>query len=167
MNNHHTTRLLCQTAAFAAIIYLFTALLHLPSHTGYTHVGDGFLFLAACFLPAPYAAAAGAVGAGLADLLGGYALWMPATVLIKSCTALYFSHTTSRILCPRNLLALLPAWVTCIAGYYGYEALLTGNWVAPMAGISGYLTQCALSSVVFVLLGGALNPLRKRILSAA
>lgn len=167
MKTNHTTRLICQTAAFAAIIYVFTALLHVPTHTGYTHVGDGFLFLAACMLPTPYAAVAGAVGAGLADLLSGYAIWLPGTLIIKSVTALYFSHTAKRIICPRNLLGLIPAWITCVGGYYLYEVLITGNWVAPLAGIPGYLTQSALSTVVFLVLGGALEPLRKRIFSAA
>ena len=57
-----TTRRTCLTALMAAIIYVFTAYIHVPSHTGYTHVGDGFLYLAASLLPAPYAAAAGAIG---------------------------------------------------------------------------------------------------------
>lgn len=160
---NRTTILLCQTAAFAAIIYIFTAVFHVPTHTGYTHIGDGFLFLAACVLPAPYAAAAGAVGAGLADLLSGYAMWLPGTVIIKSVTALYFSRSTGRILCLRNLLALVPAWVTCIGGYYVYEALLTGNWAAALAGIPGYFTQSALSTVVFVVMAVALEPVKQQV----
>ena len=63
---NRTTRRICLTALMAAIIYVFTAYIHVPSHTGYTHVGDGFLDLAASLLPAPFAAAAGAIGAGLA-----------------------------------------------------------------------------------------------------
>lgn len=167
MKNHKTTLLLCQTAAFAAIIYVFTAYLHIPSHTGYTHVGDAFLYLAACLLPTPYAAVAGAVGAGLADLLSGYAIWLPGTLIIKAVTAFYFSNKTEKVLCPRNFLALIPAWATCVGGYYLYESLLTGNFVAPLAGIPGYITQSALSTVVFVVLGGALQPVRKKIFSAA
>ena len=44
---NRTTRRICLTALMAAIIYVFTAYIHVPSHTGYTHVGDGFLYLAA------------------------------------------------------------------------------------------------------------------------
>lgn len=160
---NRTTQLLCQTAAFAAIIYIFTAVFHVPTHTGYTHIGDGFLFLAACVLPAPYAAAAGAVGAGLADLLSGYAMWLPGTLIIKSVTALYFSKNTQRILCLRNLMALIPAWATCIIGYYVYEALLTGNWMAPLAGIPGYVTQSTLSTVVFIVMAVVLEPVKQQV----
>ena len=67
---NRTTRRICLTALMAAIIYVFTAYIHVPSHTGYTHVGDGFLYLAASLLPAPFAAAAGAIGAGLAVIAG-------------------------------------------------------------------------------------------------
>lgn len=163
--NTKKTRLLCQTAAFAAIIYVFTAYLHIPSHTGYTHVGDGFLYLAACLLPMPYAAAAGAVGAGLADLLSGYAIWMPGTVVIKAVTACYFSSKGQKILCPRNFVALVPAWLTCIGGYYLYESVLTGNFLAPMAGIPGYVTQSLLSTAVYVAMGLALQPAKGRVFS--
>ena len=70
MNNVRIQRL-CQTAVFAAISYVFPAWLHVPTFPGYTHIGDGFLYLAASTLPMGYAAAAGAIGAGLADVLTG------------------------------------------------------------------------------------------------
>ena len=52
------------TAVFAAIIYIFTAYLHIPHWTGYVHIGDGVLYLAASMLPPWYAAAAGATVTG-------------------------------------------------------------------------------------------------------
>lgn len=157
MKNRKKTGLLCRTALFAAIIYLFTAYFHVPSHTGYTHFGDAFLYLAACLLPPGYGAAAGAIGAGLADLLSGYAMWLPGTVVIKAAAGMLFSCKTRRILCARNLIALAPAWALCVGGYYLYESLLTGNFIAPLAGIPGYLTQCVISTAVYLLLGAALD----------
>lgn len=157
MKLHEKTGLLCRAALFAAVIFVFTAYLHIPSHTGYTHVGDGFLYLAACLLPPGYAAAAGAVGAGLADLLSGYAIWMPGTIIIKAVTALFFSYKAKRVVCLRNLAALLPSWAVCIGGYYLYDALITSNWVAPLAGIPGYITQSLFSTTVYVCLGLALD----------
>ena len=41
-----SVKLLTVSAMFAAIIYIFTAFFHIPSHTGYTHVGDAFVYLA-------------------------------------------------------------------------------------------------------------------------
>ena len=150
-------RRLCQCAIFAAVIYVFTAYLHLPSFNGYTHIGDGFLYLAASLLPTGYAAAAGAVGAGLADLLSGYSIWAPATLVIKALTACFFTSRAPSFLCRRNLWALLPAAALCGAGYYLYECAITGNFAAPAAGIPGYLIQSALSSLVYLALGRALD----------
>ena len=82
---------LCKAGLFAAIIFVTTAYLHIPSHTGYTHVGDAFIYLAACFLSPTYAIAAGVIGAVLADCLSGYAIWVPATAVIKGLTAVCFS----------------------------------------------------------------------------
>lgn len=154
---NRTTRRICLTALMAAIIYVFTAHIHVPSHTGYTHVGDGFLYLAASLFPAPFAAAAGAIGAGLADLLSGYGIWAPGTVIIKVLTAFCFTNRREKLVNKRNVLGILPALVLCVGGYYLYEALITGNFTAPALGIPGYLTQVALSSVVYLALGSALD----------
>lgn len=152
-----TTRRICLTALFAAIIYVFTAYIHVPSHTGYTHVGDAFLYLAACVFPAPYAAAAGAIGAGLADLLSGYGIWAPGTVIIKALTAFCFTSKKETIVNRRNILGIVPALVLCVGGYYLYEAIITGNFTTPALGIPGYFTQVALSAIVYALLGHAFD----------
>ena len=57
----------------------------------------------------------------------------------------------------RNILGIVPALVLCVGGYYLYEAIITGNFAAPALGIPGYLTQVALSSVVYLALGAALD----------
>ncbi len=147
------TKYLTLTAVYAAIIFVFTAYLHIPNWTGYVHVGDGVLFLAASMLPPGYAAVAGAVGAGLADVLSGYAVWAPGTVVIKSLTALFYTSKSAGFLCRRNYIALLPSLLLCAGGYYLYESLITGNWAAPLAGIPGYLTQTALSALLYIIVG--------------
>ena len=152
-------RLMCITGISTAIVFVFTAYLHIPSHTGYTHVGDGFIYLAACMLPLPYAMFVGAGGALLADCLTGYAIWAPGSIIIKTVAVLFFSRKNARIISVRNLLALIPAWAICIGGYYLYEALITGNYAAPLAGIPGYITQSVLSSILFVVAGLAMDKL--------
>ena len=154
------TRLLCVSALFAAIIYVFTAWFHIPSHTGYTHVGDAFVYLAGSVLPAPYAMGAGAIGGMLADLLGGYGMWMPGTGVIKALTALCFTCKTRTILNRRNFWAIVPSFVLCVGGYYLYEALLTGNYVAPLAGVPGYCVQVAASAAAYTALGRLLDAVK-------
>ena len=153
-------KLMCVAGVLTAVVFVFTAYLHIPSHTGYTHVGDAFIFLAACVLPLPYAVFVGAGGALLADCLTGFALWAPASVLIKAVTVLCFSRRSRHIVSWRNLLALVPSAVLCIGGYYLYDVLITENFIAPLAGIPGYIVQSAMSAVLFVVLGTAWDKCR-------
>lgn len=153
-------KLICLAGLFTAIVFVFTAYLHIPSHTGYTHVGDGFIYLAACILPTPYAIFVGAAGALLADCLTGFAIWAPGSVIIKSVAVLFFTRKSEKIITLKNILVLLPASALCIGGYYLYEALITQNFVSPLAGIPGYITQSVLSSILFVVLGLALDKLK-------
>ena len=150
-------RLLCISGVLAAVIYIFTAFFHIPSHTGYTHVGDAFIYLAGSLLPTPYAVAAGAVGGMLADLLGGYAMWMPGTGVIKALTALCFTSKARTIINRRNIWAIVPSFVLCVGGYYLYEVLITGNWIAPLGGVPGYCVQVTASAMVYVALGKMLD----------
>lgn len=162
-------RRLCQSAVFAAIIFVFTAYLHVPTFNGYTHIWDGFLFLAASLLPPGYTAAAGAIGAGLADLLSGYGIWAPATVVIKAATALFFTAKAPTFLCRHNYFALIPAYLLCAGGYYFYESIITGSFIAPAAGIIGYTIQVALSALVYLALAKALDRggVKQRLVSQA
>ncbi len=146
-------KLMCLTGIFTAIVYVFTAYLHIPSHTGYTHIGDGFIYLSACLLPVPYGMFVGAIGASLADCLTGYAIWAPATVIIKALSVLFFTSKKEKIITARNIIGLVFASLLCMGGYYLYEALITGSFITPLMGIMGYITQSVLSSVLFVALG--------------
>jgi uncharacterized repeat protein (TIGR04002 family) len=120
-------------------------------------VGDGIIYLAACLLPTPYAVAVGAGGALLADCLTGYAVWAPATAIIKAIQALLFSSKRGRIIGAHNLLMLLPAATVCAAGYYLYESVLYGNFIAPLTGIPASLIQSAASTALFIAVGLAID----------
>ena len=141
---------------FAALIWVFTAYLHVPTGAGYTHAGDGLIYLAACILPTPYAMAAGAIGGALADGLSGFPVWIPATVIIKAVTAAFFSNKTEKILALRNILAIIPSAVICIAGYSLYEGVVMagefsiGTLTAAFTQTPSYLVQIGTSTVLFV-----------------
>lgn len=151
--------LMCITGVFTALVFVVTAYLHIPTNNGYIHVGDALIYLAACLLPWPYAMVVGAGGAFLADCLTGFAIWAPGSVIIKTVAVLFFSRKSVKIITWRNMLALIPAWALCIGGYYLYETLITGNFVSPLAGIPGYITQSLLSSILFVAVGLAMDKL--------
>lgn len=158
--NDKKIKLMCIAGVFTAVVFVFTAYLHIPVYTGYVHVGDAFIYLGACILPLPYAVVVGALGALLADCLTGYALWAPGSALIKAVTVFCLSSKASKIVCKRNLIGLIPTWFICVGGYYLYEGIITGNFAAPLAGIPGNITQTLLSSVLFILLGKAFDKMK-------
>lgn len=164
------TRLIVLTGLFAAMIFIATGYLHVNTNAGYTHFGDGLLFLAASLLPAPYAAAAGAIGAGMADIVS-MPIWAPATIVIKAVTALCFTSKRETIVNRRNLLALIPALFICVVGYSLFEAaVMIGGFNAAalakaFASTPAYCVQIAGSSALYFAVGTALDKagIKKRI----
>jgi len=145
-------RRLCLSAVFAALVFAATAYLpRIQTGNGYVHLGDTLVFLCGSLLPAPYAMAAAAIGGGLADLLTGYAVWAPASFLIKGASALCFSARRQKILCLRNVTAIFPAALLCVGGYYLWAALvISGNFAAPVAELLPNLIQSAVSGLLYV-----------------
>ena len=162
-NSTKHIQLICVTGLFAAMIYVLTAWLHIPTGAGYTHAGDGLIYLAASMLPTPYAMAAGAIGAGLADGLSGFGVWLPGTIVIKAITALCFSRKTEKIICVRNLLGIIPALVICVVCYSLYEGIFMAGGFSKSAIISAfgqtpaYCIQVLASSILYIVLGLAFD----------
>lgn len=158
-NSTKHIQLICVTGLFAAMIYVLTAWLHIPMGAGYTHAGDGLIYLAASMLPTPYAMAAGAIGAGLADGLSGFVVWLPGTIVIKAITAFCFSRKTEKIICVRNLLGIIPALVICVVCYSLYEGIFMAGGFSKSAIISAfgqtpaYCIQVLASSILYIVLG--------------
>ena len=147
-------------ALFAAMVYVLTAFLKIPTHQGYIHIGDGMIYLAASLLPMPYAMAAGAIGAGLSDYLSGYAMWVLPTVIIKAVTVLAFSRKKDTIINVRNLIGIIPAIIICVGGYYLASGIMYGNFGAALSDIPTNLIQGVASAVLFVCLGFALDRMK-------
>ena len=116
-----TVKKITATAVMAALTTLMTAyIFHIPVgvNGGYVHLGDTMIYLAAAFLPLPYACAAGAIGGGLADLLTA-PVWAPATIIIKMLICLPFSSKGKKLVTKRNVIALFlafPYWKGKIFG---------------------------------------------------
>ena len=83
------TRALVMTGLFAALGCVATLVLQIPSPTGgYLNLGDTVVILGAYLLGPALGATAGGVGPALADLLSGYTVYVPATLVIKAVMGL-------------------------------------------------------------------------------
>lgn len=149
----------------AAMVCVATTFLHIPIvGGGYVHLGDAIIYLAAALLPTPYAVAAAAVGAGLADVLVA-PIWAPFTVVIKAVMALTFTAEKEKMLCRRNGWAVLVAGVIGVVGYYVAEVAilwlsggeLAAVAVAALAAVPFNALQEVAGGVAFLLLAVALD----------
>lgn len=147
---------------FAAMIFILT-LIHVPTGQGYTHAGDGMIYLAACILPAPYAVAASAIGGVLADGLSGAAIWIPATIVVKILTAICFTNKSEKIITIRNIFGIIPSLILCVVGYSLYEGIfIVGSFSLTAIGAAfvqtpAYLVQVFASSVLYIIIGVILD----------
>lgn len=146
------------TALFAAIVCIGTILIRIPipATNGYIHLGDAFVILSGLFLGPVYGAAAAGIGAALADLIGGYVLYAPVTLVVKICMAV-----GAWVICHKLVKEQINIFIRCVlagifatlinvAGYLGYEFVIYGmtaflsvpaNFVQGISGliISSYL----------------------------
>lgn len=112
-----------QVSLMAAIIYLATAIIHVPSYMGVIHLGDSMVFLAAILLGRKKAAVASAIGMSLFDILTGYMVWAPFTFIIKGVMAylagkIAYRNEYDGNNVPNNILAFIVGGVWMIGAYY-------------------------------------------------
>lgn len=141
------TRRLVNMALFTALTTVATMVVRIPSPTGgYVNAGDSVVLLSAFLLgPAAGALAAG-IGSALADLFAGYALYAPATLIIKALTALVAGLVLRRaaggVSVFRAVLAGVLGETVMVGGYYVFEALfVTGSWAGALVEVPGNLVQ--------------------------
>lgn len=136
----------------SAVILVMTIGMHLPvpATGGYVHLGDGFIFLTAAVL-GPYAALAAGIGSALADLLGGYFIYIPATFIIKAAMGLIagkFAAQSSRI---KRIIVFAIAEAVMVVGYFAFEWLLYGG-AAALGAVLPNLVQGAFGVILGLIL---------------
>jgi uncharacterized membrane protein len=143
----------------SSLVLLSTLFLKIPTATGYIHLGDGVIYGASLALGPAIGAISGAVGSGLADVLGGYAYWAPWTFVIKGMAGLIVGlvgYSQGKI---RRFLGAIMAAILTIAGYalgtsilYSPEAVLGevfGNIVQTGSGVLvGLFLEPVLSKIL-------------------
>lgn len=160
MNTNNKTKNIVLTALFASIICIsinFIPKIPTGFNGGYIHLGDTFIYLGAVLLPTPYAILASAIGAGLADILAGGMIWVIPTIIIKPTMVLFFTSKSHKVLCKRNILALIFAGIVGCFGYYLAGAIISGNFIAPLASLYLEIIQPLVNSIIFILVAYAFD----------
>lgn len=147
-------------AMFAALVTGLTFFPKIPiPGGGYVHLGDAMIYLAASFLPLPYAMAAAAIGGGLADILSGFASYAPFTIIVKALLTVSFTYKNEKILTKRGYLAPLAGLIITPSIYFGADAILYGV-AGAVPGIVWNICQAAASLVVYYAIGAAFDKMK-------
>ena len=116
----------------AALCCVATMIIKIPSPLkGYLNLGDCVVLLSGWLLSPAYGFAAAGIGSALADVFSGYAIYAPATFIIKGCMAIIahfcFKGMHERIgnLSSRIIGGVL-AEIAMISGYFVFEGFMYG-----------------------------------------
>ena len=161
MRNKKSLLKITNTAIFTAVILLATSVIKFSTGLGegYIHLGDSFIYLAACVLPFPYCLFAGALGGGLADILSGYAIWAIPTMIIKMLNAVPFAlvcrkQKSNKILSRQTVLMAIISGAITILGYFVTECILYSVASATLS-LLGNTIQAVASGIIFVIIAKA------------
>ena len=157
------TRTIVLTALLAALTCIATMVLVVPSPTGgYMNLGDTVVILGAYLLGPVWGAVAGGVGAALADLLAGYTMYVPATLVIKAVMGVLAALLYRRLGRRWQGLAVCAvlAEVPMVAGYWLFDGLLMGSLTAAAVGIPSNLVQAVFGIAASTALTAALRKSR-------
>lgn len=141
------------TALFAALVCFATFMIKvpLPVSGGYAHIGDGFIFLAVILIGKKNGAWSGAIGAALADIIGGYSFYALPTFIIKGVMALIMGAVieklSSSVKC-KWIAGAVTGSVWQVLAYYIVGSLMVGNFLTTISEIPGNAIQSAVGIIV-------------------
>lgn len=134
-----------EAAMMAAICCVLTMVVKVPSPMdGYVNLGDCAVLLSGWMLGPVYGAAAGGIGSMMADVLGGYGYYAPATLVIKGAMAALagvLNGSIGRRPFLGRVLGGAAAEGVMVLGYFLFAAVILGNGLGAAASIPGNLVQ--------------------------
>ena len=154
---------ICVAGVMAAFVFIATLVPQIPIPLGYAHLGDGAIFLAVFFAGRRAGIFAGAFGSALADLAGGFPVWILPTLIIKAVMAEMFfrvaveGQTSPSLLKPRAIFGMTAACLFMTAGYAFSGAVLYDSLALGLSSVPGLLAKSAVNIVAAAIAGGALG----------
>ena len=148
-----------QKLVFAALLGALTfcaTWISVPTGIGNVNLGDGILLLGAWILGGPWSVIACALGATLTDIVGGYTIYAPATLIIKALMGivaiLVYKLLTRASHLVRYLLSGITAELVMIVGYFIYEALVLSFGFAALTSIPFNAIQGTLAVIIAMII---------------
>ena len=145
-------------ALFAAMTAAATLLIQIPTPSkGYLNLGDSIVNIAAWMLGPYYGGAAAGLGSAIADLISGYALYAPATLVITAGMAVVswfaFTSVSKRFpSLPSRIFAAAAAELVMVVGYALFEVIIYQNVYTGVIGIPANILQGTVGAAVSVVI---------------
>jgi len=149
---------LVTTSMLIALIFIATFInirLPIAANGGLVHLGTAMLFITSILFGPKKGAIAGAAGMGLFDLLGGWVLWTPITIVARGLQGYIVGkiawaggrNGNSTLF---NITAMTASAPVMIGIYYVGEAIIYGNWIMPLASIPGDVVSTIIGLLIAI-----------------
>ncbi len=146
------TRKIVFSALFAALCCVLTMIIRVPSPIGgFMNLGDAAVLASGYFLGGTYGFLAAAIGSALADIFSAYALYAPATFIIKGLMAFVLHLFTKSNKKHRVAVGAVLSEILMCAGYYVFEGFLYG-FIESLVNVPANLIQGLFGLLVGLLL---------------
>ena len=157
MDKKTTAVSLVKTALMMAAIVVAT-MPAFPVFNGYIHLGDSMIFLSVLLLGWRRGAVASGIGSAMADILLGYAVWAPWTLVIKAVMALavgvILGNSKASL---RRVFAMIAGVIVMLLGYFIGGGLIYGDFRTALLSVPWNALQGALGIIIANLLFLALT----------
>lgn len=155
-------KMLVRASLMAALCFIATWIVQIPVPPGYVNFGDCVVLLAGWLLGPWWGGAAAAVGSVLVDVLGAFAVYAPATFVIRftmaTLTALLYrclSGNGHRVL--GMVTGAIVAESIMVLGYLCYEWLALGLGVTALGSVPFNVIQGLMGGVGAVGVGALMG----------
>ena len=149
-----STKKICLTAVFTALIFIVTRFIQIPIPLGYFNVGNCIILLFCFLVPSPYGIIAGSIGSALADLLS-FPVWTIPTLIIKALLPLVFYILARIIRKEGNLKYFIAGGIAMLIPFLGYTfigALIYGSLQTGLLQIPGLAVEYGANLVIFIMI---------------
>ncbi len=126
------TQKIILASMFAALCCVATMIIKVPSPLkGYLNLGDCVVLLSGWLLSPAYGFVAAGIGSAIADVLSGYVVYAPVTLVIKGVMAV-IAHLSFKVMSnklgntPSRVIGGILAEVEMILGYFIFEGFMYG-----------------------------------------
>ena len=149
---------MCLTGMFTAMIFGLT-MLHIGIGAGgYIHLGDAIIYIVALLLGGPWGLIASGIGAAIADLASGFAVYAIPSLIIKILIALPFvivSKKRNKLLSVKTALLTIPSCAITVFGYFIADLIIYRE--GAVVDLIPNLIQGLGSAIVFIIFAFALD----------